>query len=405
MSRNEMILHIIALASHGSGISGGDRIWIEMSRRWCKKLSITIHTWQEGIEMANRQNLNKTKNLEFITYGLGVFCRLGFLICYIARVAKGLYLGLTIEIENRENVYIYNASEFWMDALPCAILKIRFPKVKWIASWYQTAPNPLSGFSEKGIGHRENKYFLNALLYWFVQFPIKPLIRKFADKVIVNNEDEKKQFPEHTKNGDSIVLIGAVPLSDIQKFLTTNYKLLTTRKYDAVFQGRFHPQKGVEELIEIWNKVIKKNPNAKLAMIGDGPLMEKVSAKIDRYELNKNITLYGYVFDGNKKYQIFSQSKLVVHPAFYDSGGMATAEAMAFGIPAVGFDLISYKSYYPEGMVKVPQNDLGAFANAILDLLSNDKKRIALGKKAEIMITKNYSWDQRANEILAKICS
>ena len=55
-----------------------------------------------------------------------------------------------------------------------------------------------------------------------------------------------------------------------------------SKKYDAVFIGRFHPQKGVLELIDIWKRVVNKKPQAKLAMIGDGPLMKKVQLKIKK---------------------------------------------------------------------------------------------------------------------------
>ena len=45
---------------------------------------------------------------------------------------------------------------------------------------------------------------------------------------------------------------------------------------------------------------------------------------------------------------------MVVHPAIFDSGGMAAAEAMAWGLPGVSFDLPALKTYYPQGMIKNP---------------------------------------------------
>ena len=92
-----------------------------------------------------------------------------------------------------------------------------------------------------------------------------------------------------------------------------------------------------------------------------------------------------------------------VHPAFYDSGGMASAEAMAFGIPCVGFDLSAYESYYPQGMLKVKKGDLDAFADAILELLRKDTMRNRLGAEAQKMVETMLSWKVRADEVLAKI--
>ena len=296
------------------------------------------------------------------------------------------------------NSYLYSCSEFWMDSLPAFILKLRYPKITWVAAWYQTAPNPLKGYAE---GEREEKYNFKALLYWFAQLPVKPIIARFADCVLVNNEEERKRFPLLNKRKKVIVVIGAIDLQKIENWKLKIGKL--PKVYDAVFQGRFHPQKGVVELIEIWRKVVDKKLYAKLAMIGDGPLMKNVKLKINNLKLERNIKLCGYVFDGSQKYKIFSQSKIVVHPAFYDSGGMASAEAMAFGLPVVGFNLKSYESYYPKGMVKVKIGDIEAFAIAILDLLDNDRKRNEVTQDALAMLNENWSWDKRAKEILERI--
>ena len=119
--------------------------------------------------------------------------------------------------------------------------------------------------------------------------------------------------------------------------------------------------------------------------------------------LSHNVKLFGYIFDGPEKYGIFASSKIVVHPAFYDSGGMAAAEAMAFGLPCVGFDLDSYKSYYPKGMVKVRIGDLKGFADKIVELIRNLEIRNQIGEEAQKMIKKNWSWEQRTNLLIVRI--
>ena len=203
------------------------------------------------------------------------------------------------------------------------------------------------------------------------------------------------------KKNKVIVVLGGVGLKEIKKWKKKKRDL--SKRYDAVFQGRFHPQKGVTELIDIWKKVVDKKPDAKLAMIGDGPLMENVKSKIKNLKLEDNIKLFGYVFDGDTKYRIFSQSKIVVHPAFYDSGGMASAEAMAFGVPAVGFDLESFKSYYPKGMIKVKTGDLDSFVVQVVRFLDNKKLRNKIGKEAMQMVQSSWSWDKRANKVLSYV--
>lgn len=382
-----------SMASHGAGISGGDRIFIEFARRWSKSSQITVVTWAEGEAMMQRNNLVQTNRIKFERLHVPMSMQKNFFICYLFRIIISIIKSFSWKLANPENIFLYSSSEFWMDALPCAILKLRFPKIRWVATWYQTAPSPLTGFSN---GLRSNAYRGSALLLWAVQLLVKPVIKGLADVILVNNDLEKLVFP--TKN--TLVVLGAVDTPAIDNYRKGHKDV---KKYAAVFQGRFHPQKGVVELVDIWDQVVQKQKNARLAMIGDGPLMSEVRAKIHKLHLDKNVDLFGFVLDGKQKYKIFAQSHLVVHPAFFDSGGMAAAEAMAFGIPAVGFNLPAYDSYYPVGMVKVPVGDTRAFAQAILNLLNDSSERNALGKQAEEFIHHSYSWEHRAEQILRQI--
>lgn len=385
-------IYFLALAPTGNGISGSDRIFIELAREWSRFIPIEIYTTQEGVEMCLRQNL-AGKYLKINKVEKGVLPS-NFIFRYVHKIFLGIKLGFSLNAKG----CLYSSSDFWMDVFPAVILKIRFPKLKWVATWFMTAPNPIKGFSE---GDRKRKYRLSAFLYWLSQLPIRPLIKKYCNYVIVNNEDERKRFPEMNKKGKVVVLLGAVRLDEIKK-----YQFLHREKvkvYDAVFQGRFHPQKGVMELIDIWREVVDNIPNAKLAMIGDGPLMEKVKLQISNYNLEENVKLFGYLFDGPEKYKIFSQSKIVVHPAFYDSGGMASAEAMVFGLPAVGFSLKAYESYYPKGMVQVATGDIHAFSEQIIKLIVDNHLRLRIGGEALKMVLNNWGWGERAKQLLDEL--
>lgn len=379
-----------ALAATGSGISGGDRIFIEFARRWSKYSKVVVYLTREGVEMCKRQNLSGNM-LSIKVVGKDVFLK-NFFIGYLYRIFQGIKLGLSLKIE--EDTYIYSASDFWMDAIPAFLIKLRSKKAKWVASWYQTAPNPVLGY---GSGQRDKQYRFSAFSYWMSQLLIKPLIQSFANLVLVNNCEEKEQFPTLDRQGKVGVVLGAVNLTDIKKWIKGHVS--KKKIYDAVYHGRFHSQKGVVELVNIWKLVVSRRPDAVLAMIGDGPLMKDVKKEITECGLGHNVKLFGYVFDGPLKYEIFSKSRLVVHPAFYDSGGMAAAEAMAFGIPCVGFDLKAYESYYPKGMVKVKIGNLEDFANSILKLLEDKKFSQRISQEATCMIESSWSWDKRSEEV------
>jgi glycosyltransferase involved in cell wall biosynthesis len=385
----------VALSVWDTGYSGGDRILIELSRSFQKMhKQVTIVTWQRGADLARREDL--PESIRVINYGLKRHLKLGFLIHYAVRIITSIYAAFSLKISDPQNTLVYSSSEFLMDSLPGFILKLRYPESKWITAWYQTAPNPISGYAE---GNRKgNRYRFQALIYWLMQQMAKPMIRIKSDLVIVNNNEEIRQFQQTGNPKKVYVILGGLDVNKIRSYVETHKTVNKT--YDAVFQGRFHPQKGVTELVEIWSRVVKILPKAKLAMIGDGPLMGEVQSLINKHKLAENIDLLGYLFDGDKKYSVFNRSKIVVHPALYDSGGMASGEAMAFGLPCIAFDLKSYASYYPEGMVKIEPGNLDNFSKAIIEMLHNNKKIKYLGDIAKFSVMNNWSWDIKAKHLL-----
>lgn len=395
MKNNE--IQIFALAAHGLGLSGSDRIFIEFARRWGKHSKVHIWVWQEGYGLCKRQNLGE-QLVNFHVLSMKPWNSFGFLVNYIARIFAGIKIGMTLNLGKENSIMIYSASEFWMDLIPAWILKLRFPKNKWAAAWYQTAPKPWKGFSENG---KDRRYSIRAIPYWMIQLLVRPIVNNFADYVLVNNSAERMQFNNLEKKHKTIEVPGAIDLQAVESY-KRNHKDMV-KKHEGIFQGRFHPQKGVLELVDIWKLVVDKKRDAKLVMIGDGPLMKDIQTKIKSLGLGENIILTGYLFDGVEKYGIFAQSKMVLHPSFYDSGGMAAAEAMAFGLPCIGFDLDSYKSYYPKGMIKVEIGNLKEFADVVISLLNDPVRRDKVGSEGYEMIKNNWSWDKRANEIFHEI--
>lgn len=380
------------MAAHGPGFSGGDRIFLELAKRWQKKFPITVYVWEEGRQMCKRQKLIPSKNLKFVIWEMGNWGKVGFYVSYLARIVRSIIGAFQLNLKNEPSTYVYSASDFWMDALPGWILKLRFPKITWIGTFYLAAPSPFKGFKEEGEFRIPT---IKSIFYWLQQQPIYLLIRIFSDKVFVTSQPDAKRFPRHGRQGKIIVARGGVNVPKKVKKMN--------RIYDGLFLGRFHPQKGVVELIDIWEKVVAKRPKARLVMIGDGPLMEVVRLKIKDKNLGKNIELAGYLPDGKKKYDLFQKAKIFMHSAVYDSGGMACAEGMAWGMPGVSFNLEALKTYYPKGVLKAPINDFDAYSRLVLKLLEDSKLYNKTTKDAVLLVREYWDWDTRAEDIRKQV--
>ncbi|RZD16868.1 MAG: glycosyltransferase [Candidatus Acididesulfobacter guangdongensis] len=393
---------IIANNTFGKMMSGGDRIWIELTKNLTKTLNIVLFTSEEGLLLLKKSqkkeaNISIIKTDKEFEYN-NLYSILGLIKMQIRRTYKGIkYISANIDIIKNSD-FIYSSSDFYPDFLPAFFAKIINKKIKWVAGFYLFAPFPLfRNTPYKGI-HR-----VKGLLYWFMQLPSYFIVKYFADYVFVTSEPDIKRFHFKKKNKSRILAIkGGIDISESEKYLKFNDNIipLDKRKYDACFVGRFHAQKGCLELIDIWSNVNNKK-KLKLVLIGDGELRHEIENKVAKLSLQNQIDILGFL-DGKDKYEIFKQSKLMIHPAIYDSGGMAMAEGMAFGLPGMSFDLEALKSYYPKGVIKIPCFDIDAFANAIISLLENEKLYKEFSKEA-YKYAKTWDWRERANYIYKQV--
>jgi len=389
------------------GLSGGDRIFTEFTKGWQKQLEITLCGSTEAIHLAKKNGVagikfictsSTTRKIKYRS--IQKITKIGYMFKHIL---INSFRGLLSIFSNRKIFlkydYVYSVSDFYPDLIPALFLKLYQPKIKWIAGYYLFAPNPFAKNSPY-----KGKARIKGFLYYLMQIPSYHLVRQIADYVFVTSEPDVKKFITQRRNKNKIIVVqGGVNIKPSEEYLKSDKVIpVKLRKYDACFIGRFHYQKGVLELIDIWQKVVKVKPNAFLAMIGNGESELRVREKIKKYKLKTNIDLLGFL-DGEKKYSIFKQSKIILHPATFDSGGMAAAEAMAWGLPGVSFDLESLKTYYPSGMIKTKCYNLQEFAENIFSLLDDEKYYQKISKEAHEMIIRIWNWKTRTNLIYQKV--
>jgi glycosyltransferase involved in cell wall biosynthesis len=370
-------------------LDGGSRIFIECARRWLNDgIQIYFYTSEEGYSLLRRYRLT---GIKYIIAPSSKYKRLGLYGLYAVRMIKQCINVLKTKTEP-ENFVIYSGSDFWPDAVPAFLMKMRFKNAKWVAGFYLFASSPFSSNTPY-----RGKAALKGLVYYFSQLPVYALERKYADSVWVTSEPDRYRFIGNRLSAGKVIAVrGGVDIKSPSLVAEPQNKM-----FDAVFIGRFHPQKGVLELIDIWKLVCAKKNDAKLAMIGVGELEDAIRSKMKANGLERNIVLFGFK-DGIEKIKIFKDSRIVVHPAIYDSGGMAACEAMACRLPGVSFDLPALKTYYPKGMLKTPCFNLEVFAKNILDLLNN-KDLYEKTSMDALDWAKEWDWDKCAKDLLIEM--
>jgi len=382
------------------GMSGADRIALACISKWIEEgEEVKVFLPKTGLKIFDRQKSNKISFIPTSAYVIKRFTYIRLFIFEILALIGGSLEAFKARSTVKVGDIVYSSSDFWPDAFPALLLKLIRPRIKWIAGFYLFAPRPWDKESPY-----KNKNSFVGFIYWLGQQPVYWCVKKWADLIFVTSEPDVARFCSKTRTPDKILVIrGGVDVKASEAYLNSReVSDFKKRKYDACFIARFHYQKGVLEIIEIWGKVVRLRPGARLAMIGNGPLEPEAKSAIQRFGLEKNIDLFGFL-DGEQKFEIFKDSKMVVHPATYDSGGMAAAEAMAWGLPAISFDLEALKTYYPKGMMKVKCFDLDAFAKGIVRLLEDERLYHALAKEAVELIREQWDWNKRLQIIYNQV--
>ena len=122
----------------------------------------------------------------------------------------------------------------------------------------------------------------------------------------------------------------------IPNIVDENDKSSNLLSKNLVSVGRLSKEKGFMDLLIIFNKILKKNPDYKLNIIGDGEEKEKLENYIKENNLEKNVIMHGFQ---NKDYinNILLDSMVYLMTSFTESFGIVIIEAMSYGIPCVAF--------------------------------------------------------------------
>jgi len=187
---------------------------------------------------------------------------------------------------------------------------------------------------------------------------------------------------------------------------TTEFMMLNLEKvYDAIFHGRLHPQKGIETLLRAWKIVVSRVSSAKLVLVGGGEKdhVARYRSLIRELGLEENVEMTGFVSDG-ELIRLLNSSKVFVFPSKYDGFAQSVAEAMACGLPCVISNIPALRENYGEAAVLVEPKDVEGFADTILQLLKDRKRREKLGGSARECV-KKFDWEDVAKRELEAILS
>ena len=218
----------------------------------------------------------------------------------------------------------------------------------WVLAFYFKCPVIWNCFEPVALWRPKNKNyfplrveennFIQDILEKVYEWVDKKIIRYGIKHIFVLSQQTGKQIYNLYHKEATVFHPGVDPDLVTQKInLWTLQKYNLSPTFNILQVGQFTYEKNQLLTIDVFKKIQQKIPKAKLILIGDGPLREKIEEKIRNLKLQESVILTGRLSLNSSLLAAFYQkADVLVFPSLIQSWGLVPFEALAFGtIPLV----------------------------------------------------------------------
>jgi glycosyltransferase involved in cell wall biosynthesis len=162
-------------------------------------------------------------------------------------------------------------------------------------------------------------------------------------------------------------------VSDLSPF-TRIHRAPGRRPRALLFSGSLTERKGIEDLLRAFRSVCATRRDARLLVMGDGPLRSRLTAESKG---NLQISFLGFR-DWEQLSAVYAKADILCAPSRYDGWGLIVPEGMAAGMPVVASSSVgSARELIEEGRTgwTFPAGNVSALEHAIERALDQPAER------------------------------
>ena len=229
----------------------------------------------------------------------------------------------------------------------------RFKAIAWEHNSYEAY------FEQKNFYlYKNEKLFVDAL--------------KCVDNIVVLNDDYKKKY--YDKLGlESIVIFNPKSFTSETVSESQNKTILACSRIDDM-------QKGIDLLLDSFEKFCNRNSDWRLLIAGDGPALKKYKKLVETLDCGNRVEFLGSI--SNVK-DVMLDASIFVLPSRFEGFPMSVTEAFECGLPVIAYDIPAMEPFKESGgAVCVPCFDTDEYSNRLLELADDIELRQRLGRNA-----------------------
>ncbi|HVZ12634.1 MAG TPA: glycosyltransferase family 4 protein [Patescibacteria group bacterium] len=167
----------------------------------------------------------------------------------------------------------------------------------------------------------------------FFAYFVEKVSSALPDKIISVSEHTTSQLKTQLKFRRSISTIpNGIDLKKIKNVVADEVSS------DVIFAGRLLSHKNVNVLINAISLLVKKYPQIKCLIVGEGPEKFSLQLQTKKLGLVGNIVFLDFCDDHDRLFSLMKSSKVFVLPSNREGFGIVAIEANACGIPVITVD-------------------------------------------------------------------
>ncbi|MCC9166588.1 glycosyltransferase family 4 protein [Pontibacter harenae] len=201
---------------------------------------------------------------------------------------------------------------------------------------------------------------------------------------------------------------------DVENIIPESWSEKKKADPSVIFLGRLTNKKNPLALLHAFAIVKEQIPNAKLNIIGEGPLKQEVEKRIVKLGLSSAVNLLGELDQKQahkilRSHWVYAQHSVIAINGDQEGYPNSPAEASAFELPVVATIHNGFPEYIIEGRTGylVQEFDYESMGNRIVTLLKNPDLAERMGKEGRKSISELNNPHKRINsvyELLQRAC-
>lgn len=218
-----------------------------------------------------------------------------------------------------------------------------------------------------------------------------------ADLILCKTEITRSLIPQKYANK-------TILFTDVAAEISSTFhqiKKINNNITEFITVGHLDAWRGFDLVIEAMAGTIVSNPNIHLTIVGNGPDKIRLERLIEKYSLEKFVTLTGKVSMEIYR-ELMAKADVVVNAALKEGAVTVSFDCMAMGKPLICLDTTGYTRYFVDDYaILIPRLERTKVIQRLRDgmlRLTDAEERVRMGQEAQ-EASKKFSWENHGKGI------